>query len=289
MNKTVDFHAIPRAAGGRAQGGRATQEDDLICLHDPASSTWLLVLADGMGGDGAGELASQGVIQATRRCWEEGAWHSLPGSLFLETLCQEAHTELQQRGEQLSGAQPHSTVVAVIIRGSRVSWAHVGDSRLYRFRGTRLIGRTEDHSLGQLKLQRGELTESELANDPDQHKLLRGLGGPQPPVVEHGFAELDGDQTFVLCSDGVWEHLTTEELASLSQRHDQHEAVQEALAMAVERGGQDGDNVALIFAHAGAESWLRRYRNKLGSAMQRTADFIWRPAAGQTVTRDSET
>jgi serine/threonine protein phosphatase PrpC len=288
MNTTVDFHAIPRAAGGRAQGGRATQEDDLICLHDSASSTWLLVLADGMGGDGAGELASHGVIQATLRLWEQGAWRSLPGSLFLETLCQEAHAQLQQHGEHLAGAQPHSTIVAALIRASRVSWAHVGDSRLYRFRGTRLIGRTEDHSLGQLKLQRGELTEGELANDPDQHKLLRGLGGPQPPVVEHGFAELDGDQTFVLCSDGVWEQLTTEELASLSQRRDQHEALKEALATAVERGGRDGDNVALIFAHASGEGRLRRYRNKLWSAMQRTVAFGQR-AAEQTATRDSET
>ncbi|WP_046972978.1 PP2C family protein-serine/threonine phosphatase [Dyella japonica] len=288
MDKTVDFHAIPRAAGGRAQGGRSTQEDDLICLHDPSSSTWLLVLADGMGGDGAGELASRGVIQATRRLWEQGTWRSLPGPLFLETLCQQAHTELQQRGENLAGAEPHSTIVAVIIRGSRVSWAHVGDSRLYRFQGTRLIGRTEDHSLGQLKLQRGELSESELANDPDQHKLLRGLGGPQAPVVEHGFAELDGDQTFALCSDGVWERLTTEELASLSQRRDQHQALQEALAMAVERGGQDGDNVALIFAHASGEGWLRRHWNKLGSAMQRTVVF-GRRVAEQTATTDSET
>lgn len=288
MDKTVDFHAIPRAAGGRAQGGRANQEDDLVCLHDPSSSTWLLVLADGMGGDGAGELASHGVIRAALRSWEQGSWRSLPGSLFLEALCQEAHAELRHRGEHLAGEEPHSTVVAAIIRGSRVSWAHVGDSRLYRFEGTRLIGRTEDHSLGQLKLQRGELTESELANDPDQHKLLRGLGGPQAPVVEHGFTELDGDQTLVLCSDGAWEQLTTEELAHLSQRRDQHEALQEALAIAVERGGKDGDNVALIFARASGESWLRRYRNKLWSVMQRTVVF-GRRAAEQTSIRDSET
>lgn len=287
MDKTVDFHAIPRAAGGRAQGGRATQEDDLICLHDPSSSTWLLVLADGMGGDGAGELASRGVIEATRRSWELGAWRSLPGSLFLETLCQEAHAELRRRSGNLAGAEPHSTIVAVIIRGSRVSWAHVGDSRLYRFHGARLIGRTEDHSLGQLRLQRGELTESELANDPDQHKLLRGLGGPQAPVVEHGCAELDGEQTFVLCSDGAWEQLTTEELAHLSQRRDQREALQEALALAVERGGQHGDNVALIFAHASGEGWVQRYRNKLGSAIQRTVAF-WRRSAEQAATTDSE-
>jgi serine/threonine protein phosphatase PrpC len=287
MDKTVDFHAIQRAAAGRARGGRESQQDDLICLHDPTEATWLLVLADGMGGDGAGELASEGVIQVARRQWEQGHWRSQPGSLFLESFCQDAHAELRRRGEDLDGAEPHSTMVALLIRGHRVSWAHVGDSRLYRFQGTRLIGRTEDHSLAQLKLLRGELTERELATDRDQHKLLRGLGGPQPPVVEHGCAELRAGQTFVLCSDGVWEQLSTEELARLAQRRDQHDALREALAMAVERGGEDGDNVALIFARVGREGWARRYRDKLWSVLRRTAAYR-RRAAEQTAITHSE-
>ena len=270
VDKAIDFHATPRVAAGRAQGGRASQQDNVICLHDPDEDAYLLVLADGMGGDGAGELASEGVVQVARRLWEQCLWRELPGALFLENLCQEAHAELRRRGEGLLSGEPHSTVVALLLRGDRVSWAHVGDSRLYRFQGARCIGRTEDHSVAQLKLRKGELSEAELAADPDQHKLLRGLGGPQAPVVEHGFAALRPGQSFALCSDGVWEQLSTNELGRLARRRDQHAAVQEALALAVERGGANGDNVALIFARPGREGWMRRCRDRLWSAIRRT-------------------
>lgn len=281
MDKAIDFHATPRAAAGRARGGRETQQDDVVCLHDTDQDTHLLVLADGMGGDGAGELASEGVVHVARRLWAQRRWAELPGALFLETLCQEAHEELRRRREGLSSGEPHSTVVAMLIRGDRVSWAHVGDSRLYRFQGARCMGRTEDHSVAQLKLRKGELAESDLANDPDQHKLLRGLGGSEAPVVEHGCATLRAGQSFVLCSDGVWEQLTTDELGHLAHRRDQQAALREALALAVERGGQDGDNVALIFARPGREGWVRRYRDRLWSAVRRATTVGRQPGAIQ--------
>ncbi|MHA6204780.1 PP2C family protein-serine/threonine phosphatase [Dyella soli] len=273
MDGAVDFHATRWVAAGRARGGRETQQDDLICLHDAAADVHLLVLADGMGGDGAGELASDGVIQVARALWEQRIWEQQPGALFLELLCQEAHTELRRRRDGLSSGEPHSTVVALMIRGKRVAWVHVGDSRLYRFQGRRCIGRTEDHSLSQLKLSRGELVESQLASDPDQHRLLRGLGGPEAPVVEHGCAELRPGHTFVLCSDGVWEQLSAGELAELARRPDQHDAVREALALAVERGGRDGDNVALILVRPGYAGWWRRCRDRIGLVLRRVASL----------------
>jgi len=150
-------------------------------------------------------------------------------------------------------------VVALLIRGNRVSWAHVGDSRLYRFQGRRCIGQTEDHSLSQQKVRRGEIAAEQLANDADQHKLLRGLGGQLVPQVDHGAAVLRPGQTFALCSDGIWEHLSSDELAQLARRRDQYRALQEAIALALERAGEAGDNVALIFFRAGWASWLWRW------------------------------
>jgi serine/threonine protein phosphatase PrpC len=255
----IESCSLPCIAAGRARGGRPSQQDDLVCLHDPAHDTHLLVLADGMGGDGAGELASAGVIATARRLWQTGAWREQPGALFLEALCQQAHAELRQRGEGLVQGEPHSTVVALLLRGDRVSWAHVGDSRLYRFQGRRLLDRTEDHSVAQLKVRQGAIRAGEQATDPDQHKLLRGLGGPQPPQVDHGGGTLHRGQSFALCSDGVWETLSTQELNRFARRRDAHRAVREALALAVQRGGAEGDNVALIFARFAPPGWLRRF------------------------------
>ena len=254
----IDMRTLPQVAAGRARGGRASQQDELICLHDPAAGVRLLVLADGMGGDGAGEVAAQGVMHVARMLWERGGWREQPAALFLETLCQDAHHELRRRGAMLSSGEPHSTVVALMLKGDQASWVHVGDSRLYRFQGRRCLDCTEDHSLVQLKVRRGELSAEAMAGDPDQHRLLRGLGGPQPPQVDHGCARMRPGQAFALCSDGVWEQLSTRELGRWARRRKQAKALREALGVAVERGGEKGDNVALILVRLGwTQGWWR--------------------------------
>jgi serine/threonine protein phosphatase PrpC len=277
MNQPIEMRTLPRIAAGRARGGRPTQQDELICLHDPAEQACLLVLADGMGGDGAGELAAEGVIHIARRLWEQGHWRRQPAALFLETLCQDAHAELRRRGQALARGEPHSTIVALLLKGRHASWVHVGDSRLYRFQGRRCLDRTEDHSLVQLKVRRGELSDEQAADDPDQHRLLRGLGGPQPPQVDHGGAMLRQGQAFVLCSDGVWERLSTRELGRLARRHNQPEALREALTLAMERGGEQGDNVALILARVG---WTGGWRQR--------ASRLWSAVVGGATTRRGE-
>lgn len=269
MDDAIDFQAVPRVAAGRARGGRPTQQDDLACLHDADERAYLLVLADGMGGEGAGELASDGVVSVARRLWATGDWRTRPGPLFLEALCQEAHAELHRRGETVADGAPHSTVVALLVRGRQVAWAHVGDSRLYRFQGARLLGRTEDHSLAALRRRGGG--DAALANDPDQHQLLRGLGGPAAPLVEHGCGVLEAGQRFVLCSDGVWAHLSADELGALSARSDQEAALRDALRLALTRGGQDGDNAALIFARPGHQGWPGRWKHAMGAAVRKAA------------------
>lgn len=279
MDNDVEIRMLPLVAAGRARGGRPTQQDDLVCLHDAAQDARLLVLADGMGGDGAGELAAAGVIAVARRLWQQGLWREQPGALFLETLCQDAHAELRRLGRGLAIGAPHSTVVALLIKADRAYWAHVGDSRLYRFQGRRCLDCTEDHSVGQLRVRRGELAADQLASDPDQHKLLRGLGGPQPPQVDHGGAMLRPGQTFALCSDGVWERLSTHELGQLTRRRDQRRALRDALAQAVERGGESGDNVSLILTRVGWSEWLSRCSRRLrlavlGGAVSRRHDVV---------------
>ena len=262
MEQGIEMAPVGAAAGswlgaGRARGGRPSQQDDLVCLTDEPTRTRLLVLADGMGGDGAGELASAGVIAVAQRQWREGRWRELPGALFLEQLCQEAHLELRRRGEGLVDAAPHATVVALLLKGRTAFWAHVGDSRLYRFERGRVLGCTEDHSVVQARVRRGELRADEAGGAVDQHQLLRGLGGPLHPRVDHGCAPLRRSHAFALCSDGVWEHLSAQELAGFAGRSDLHAAVGEALALVLGRGGENGDNAALILVGAGLGRRLR--------------------------------
>ncbi len=258
-DKHIEFQHLPRVAAGRARGGRASQQDAVVCLYDPALDVRLLVLADGMGGDGAGELAAEGVIAAARRLWAQRLWLEVPGPMFLETLCQEAHEELCRRRQGLMQGEPHATIVALLLRGDRACWVHVGDSRLYHFFGRRCVERTRDHSLAELRVQRGEIDADEVSGHPDQHRLLRGLGGEHPPQVEHGGAPLRVGQNFALCSDGVWASLDAAELGRFAAREDQESALREALELAVERGGEHGDNLSLILVRPVMAGQLRRY------------------------------
>jgi serine/threonine protein phosphatase PrpC len=243
MDDQIEIKVSPTVVSGRAKGGRPTQQDDLICLHDKDEKACLLVLADGMGGHGAGELASRLVIKTALRLWAEGRWKEQPGALFLETLCQEAHQRLLQNRDASSGAEPHSTVVCLLIKRDLAFWAHVGDSRLYRFKGRRFLGCTADHSAMHASGNHGQ-----------QHMLLQGLGGSRAPEVEHGCMPAHADHTFVLCSDGVWAHLSAKELRAYAHRREPEHALKEALRLVLQRGGEQGDNASLIFVRHGSIS-----------------------------------
>ncbi len=262
-----DIVTVPMAAGARALGGRPVQQDELVCLYDAREDTRLLVLADGMGGDGAGELAARGVVRTARKLWKQGDWRHQPGALFLEAFCQAAHDELRRIGQTLKHGEPHSTVVALLMRRDRANWVHVGDSRLYRFRGRRLLGCTEDHSMAQQRVRRGEISMSQLASAPDQHQLLRGLGGPASPIVDHGCASLRPGQSFALCSDGIWEHLSPAELGRFSRQRNRPQALRKALSLALERGGKNVDNMALIVVRVSWSRWLQQIAARLGAIM----------------------
>lgn len=278
MDDQIEICVSSGAIAGRAQGGRPSQQDDFICLHDPISEVQLLVLADGLGGHGAGEIASQGVIETAQRLWKQETWRELPGSLFLESICQQAHTELRRRGETLAEGVPHSTIVALLLKGPLAYWAHVGDSRLYYFQGQTLLGQTRDHSVTQHKVDHGQLDASQSGGDADQYGLLRGLGGAQAPEVDHGSIPLRRDLAFVLCSDGIWAHLSASELGHFSRKSTHGSAAREALSVALKRGGEDADNATLIFAWptsaAGTRGRMSRWFSKL---LGRVIDSIRRP------------
>lgn len=292
MEQQIDIAAIDTpcwgtVGAGRCQGGRPSQQDDLVCLHDPLSSTWLLVLADGMGGEGAGELASAGVIAAAKSLWARGGWRTLPGAVFLEQFCQDAHLELLRRGAALVDASPRATVVALLLKGRHAFWVHLGDSRLYRIEHGRVVGCTEDHSLVQERVRRGELAADRAGSAPDQHQLLRGLGGTRRPEVEHGYAAHRRGQRFVLCSDGVWSHLSGPDLAAFADYADPSLAVREALALVLRRGEGKGDNAALILVRAEPAAFhlmalLRRAWSRIRGAFA-VRGRIGAPSSGRQV------
>lgn len=164
------------------------------------------IMADGLGGHGRGEVASQLVVGTIMQMFTEA--DNMEN--FLEKALDEGQRELMemQRKERAFN-ELKTTAVGLLVLPQEIYWVHVGDSRLYYSRDRKLVERTLDHSVPQMLVASGEIKEKEIRRHPDRNKLLRVMGvewdEPKYKVSEK-IANV-GNQAFLLCSDGFWENI----------------------------------------------------------------------------------
>jgi serine/threonine protein phosphatase PrpC len=230
--------------GDRHVGGRANQQDNLACLTTPDMRRQFLVVADGVGGHWGGEMAAQAVIETAKKMFPASLDELGRPAEFLRAFCTQAGLEIQLRAAQ-EGEQAYATVVALLTDGARAYWAHVGDSRLYCFRGDVLLHQTQDHSLVQSLFEQGQITAEERATHPDRNKVLFALGmanGVQPTLGE---MTLTPDLKFLLCTDGFWTQVGVPEMPAILSAADLDFAASVWVRQAARRGGSQSDNIAL--------------------------------------------
>ena len=206
------------------------------------------LVADGMGGHTAGQVASELAATAALRSVRalDGAGASLAEKLryAIASANREVFTTAQRRPER---AGMGTTVVGLLAEEGRAALAHVGDSRAYLVRSGRIRQLTHDHSLVGELLRRREITEEDAREHPHRHVLTRALGvrrSVEPDLME---LSLEPDDLFVLCSDGLTSHVGDAEIAALLDGEgDLHAACGRLVDLANERGGDDNITVVLI-------------------------------------------
>jgi len=236
------------ASTGIHKGDRDYQQDQVLLLSHPrASGCVLAVLADGMGGRSGGRKASDQVMMTARQLFERYAPETDDAVATLKQLLQEAHTVIRLTAVS-SEEEPHSTVAAFLINpGGDCYWAHAGDSRIYHYRGSKLIKRTMDHSYVQALVDRGELTEEQANVHPQSNILLGCLGTENdPPMGTHFITQLHAGDVLMACSDGVWHYFTSEEIGSILSTLSAREATEFLIEKARSRGHGSGDNLSLV-------------------------------------------
>ncbi|HMN22624.1 MAG TPA: Stp1/IreP family PP2C-type Ser/Thr phosphatase [Ottowia sp.] len=244
----MDLEFSARTDVGRV---RANNED---AVHVDAARR-LMVLADGMGGYNAGEVASAMAIECITTelgQWLDAARADTPVGGVQRAI--ERCIEMANRAIfEAANTRPDcagmgTTVVLALVWGRQLLLAHVGDSRAYRWQRGALTQLTRDHSLLQEQLDAGLITPLEAAQSGYRSLITRALGVEDTVLVDHQVLDLQGGETFLLCSDGLTEMVPDLEIAGvLGAGGSLDEQASTLIDLANLSGGRD--NVSVILMH----------------------------------------
>ncbi len=176
---------------------KPVNEDSYLALPEHG----LFVVADGVGGAHAGDVASQAAVQVIKQAFERGK-KPADGVAFVSSLVQLANKAVHKLASQ-RGKVMGSTLALLLVDADQAVVAHVGDSRVYLKRGDKLLQLTNDHSKLESLLQNNPAAREQLAAFKDNHVITRALG--MRPTVEPDLqsVHLKSADVFVLCTDGV--------------------------------------------------------------------------------------
>jgi len=207
-------------------------------------SSPVFAVADGMGGARAGEVASRIAVEAFEGTRDQGDSHEAQLAAIARAANRRIH-ELAQEDESRAGMG--TTLTAVMVGDTDVAIGHVGDSRAYRFRHETLERLTNDHSLVEEMVRKGQLTPQEAEVHPQRSIITRALG-PEPEVEVETFSTpgRDGD-VYLLCSDGLTGMVSEPAMGEiLHEHHTLAEAAERLVNLANANGGRDNITVVLF-------------------------------------------
>lgn len=237
------------AGTGQHIGDREEQQDRAALFAAPKAPGYVMaVLADGMGGMSGGSLAAEQVIRTAKQAFDLFSPQTDDIEAMLTTIAHDAHTIIRLTAMS-SEKKPHSTMVILVITPEKSAiWAHVGDSRLYRFNGPNFAERTVDHSYVEKLIKDGKLKRDAAQSHQFSNVLVNALGtydsDPEPTVRRyHG---LKAGDAFLLCSDGLWQYFTDAELGAAIAMNTPRHASEMLINKARERAvGTAADNCTL--------------------------------------------
>ncbi len=213
----------------------------------------LLAVSDGMGGEQAGEVASALVVETLRQVLVENAPENEDGKTAITKLIENAVTKANEEvfaaakdpGKRGMGA----TLTAVYIHKDSAYIAEIGDSRAYLIRGRRVRQMTKDQSFVQLLLDSGAISEDEAKNYPHKNIILQAIGQQKNLSVALGRLKLRRNDRILICSDGLSNKVTPEEMREVvCAAATLDEACSKLIERANERGGDDNSTVVIAMA-----------------------------------------
>lgn len=231
---------------------RKNNEDSL--LVEPKIG--LAIVADGMGGHKSGEIASKLAVEVTKEKYESVHYTNLKPNPYNEEFSLETNQLLF--AAQLANSVVYeaavscpenkgmgTTLSAILLNKNKISFVHVGDSRIYLFKNNKLEQITEDHSLVMDHVRKGLLSREEAEKSPLQNILTRAIGTQKQINIDAGELDVEDGERFLLCTDGLFKTVPEQQIINiLSQNPDNGNAVEIMIESANTNGGMD--NITII-------------------------------------------
>ncbi|WP_159449048.1 Stp1/IreP family PP2C-type Ser/Thr phosphatase [Provencibacterium massiliense] len=239
-----------KATGLTHKGTVRAQNQDVFRLKVLGESLGYAMVCDGMGGEKAGDIASLATIEMIDRYLKKGLTPQLPlnsvRSLIM-TAVSAANAvvyEQAQKDERFHGMG--TTLVMAIVSGQTLHICHVGDSRIYLVHGGETLQLTKDHSMVQMLVDKGELSQSEADTHPKKHYITRAIG--VAPRVEPDYAEypFGQGQVLLLCSDGLSNYLPQEQVAEEVMKCVRQHSAAPLIDYALAAGGADNVTAVIL-------------------------------------------
>ena len=204
----------------------------------------LLIVADGMGGYTGGEYASTMVVDTSVEVVNEATEMSTE---VLKNAILKANRivyEKSQSYKELEGMG--TTAVVAYVQEDALYWAHVGDSRLYRYGEDGLHRMTKDHSMVQQLVEAGTITEEEVIHHPKRNMLTRAIGVYETVEVDTGVVEVHQNDRILLCSDGLSGYIEESKIEQvLSEENNESRALEDLVHLVYDAGARDNVTIVL--------------------------------------------
>lgn len=245
----TSFTLESNAISDRGLNERRPLNEDSFLADAPRR---IFVVADGVGGAEAGEVASQTAVEVL----EEAFRHQEDGADIedlMELAIQRANASIHQMAQDNARfSMMATTVVALHLKGNVATIGHVGDSRLYRLTPEGdIIRETEDHSVVEEEVRAGRMTAEQAANHPSKNVISRALGAEDTVEVDLKTIEVEDGTEFLLCTDGITRHISDAELRQLLVINEDLAVLCEELKQrCYERGAED--NLTAVVVRCGA-------------------------------------
>lgn len=246
-------------AAGKTDRGLVRANNEDVFYFDEKQG--LLVVADGMGGHASGEVASKLAVNVVRDYFQGS--QKLIGPIdpaYSETtnklncairLANTAVYEVAQSSPVLQGMG--TTIVAVLLKGNKLSIAHIGDSRAYLIRAGNIDQLTDDHSMVNEQVKRSIITKEEAAKSEVKNVLTKALGISAEMEADLDELTMFGDDILLLCSDGLSNMVTDEEALDIVSSTDAVAACDMLINAANGNGGKD--NITVVIGRLKKEKW----------------------------------